>query len=168
MGFRPKTTSAAQVPSPRARARSLQSNIEQAPASAETAKPVGYGNPPVHSRFKPGQSGNPKGRPRGAKGMNTLVRGLLTEKVTVRTNAGPKRMSKMEAALHKLTEKAFGGDGRALEALIRLYRDSVPEELVAKGDTAASPDKAANDDAALYALYEIIRDEVRGRTEAGQ
>lgn len=28
---------------------------------------VGYGKPPAHSRFKPGQSGNPSGRPKGAK-----------------------------------------------------------------------------------------------------
>jgi hypothetical protein len=35
---------------------------------------VGYGQPPVASRFKPGTSGNPKGRPRGAKNLKTLVK----------------------------------------------------------------------------------------------
>ena len=28
---------------------------------------VGYGKPPKHGRFKPGQSGNPKGRPKGSR-----------------------------------------------------------------------------------------------------
>ena len=33
---------------------------------------VGYGKPPAHSRFRPGQSGNPRGRPRGARNRPTL------------------------------------------------------------------------------------------------
>ena len=40
------------------------SNREDADQSAEGDYEVGYGKPPKHSRFKPGQSGNPKGRPR--------------------------------------------------------------------------------------------------------
>ncbi|WP_420392377.1 DUF5681 domain-containing protein [Acuticoccus sp.] len=40
-------------------------------SSAEYA--VGYGKPPVHSRFKPGQSGNPKGRAKGSKNRPLAV-----------------------------------------------------------------------------------------------
>ena len=38
---------------------------------------VGYGKPPRSRRFKPGQSGNPKGRPKGAKNRDTILRELL-------------------------------------------------------------------------------------------
>ena len=34
---------------------------------------VGYGKPPLHTRFQKGKSGNPKGRPRGKKNMSTLL-----------------------------------------------------------------------------------------------
>ena len=45
---------------------------------------VGYRKPPVNTRFKSGQSGNPKGRPRGSKGFATLMRKALSETVLVR------------------------------------------------------------------------------------
>ena len=38
----------------------------------DEAYAVGWGKPPRHTRFKKGQSGNPKGRPPGSKNMNTL------------------------------------------------------------------------------------------------
>lgn len=102
---------------PRARIRTTPAAVQ--PATAPAGKPdyeVGYSRPPKHTRFKPGQSGNPRGRPKGAKGLNTIAHDVLTEKVTLRTAVGPKRVSKMEAALHKLMEKGFSGDLRALTA----------------------------------------------------
>ena len=38
----------------------------RAPAEARNGE-VGYGRPPMHTRFKPGQSGNPKAGRQGAK-----------------------------------------------------------------------------------------------------
>ena len=42
---------------------------------------VGYGKPPRHSRFVKGQSGNPRGRPAGAKNFTTLLEEALNEPV---------------------------------------------------------------------------------------
>ncbi|WP_445949374.1 DUF5681 domain-containing protein, partial [Sphingorhabdus sp.] len=47
---------------------------------------VGYGNPPKHSQFKKGQSGHPKGRPRGKRNMASLVAEVLAQKVTITAN----------------------------------------------------------------------------------
>ena len=44
---------------------------------------VGFGKPPKNSRFKPGQSGNPKGRPKGAKGLRTELKEELSERISV-------------------------------------------------------------------------------------
>ena len=38
---------------------------------------VGYGKPPLHTRFQKGRSGNPNGRPRGKKNMSTLLSAAL-------------------------------------------------------------------------------------------
>ena len=44
---------------------------------------VGYGRPPKHSRFRKGQSGNPRSRPKGARGLKTDLRAELSERVRV-------------------------------------------------------------------------------------
>ena len=47
---------------------------------------VGYRRPPVGTRFRPGQSGNPRGRPRGARNLSTIVATALNERVAVNEN----------------------------------------------------------------------------------
>ena len=55
---------------------------------------VGYGKPPPHTRFAKGQSGNPRGRPCGAKNFTTLLEEALDEAVTVTENGGRRKVSK--------------------------------------------------------------------------
>ncbi len=121
-------------PSPRRRDRPVvASPTYQAPdSSAETHRgtseyEVGYGKPPRRTRFKPGRSGNPRGRPKDAKGLKTIVRETMTAKVPVRTAGGEKKMSRMEAVLHKTIELGMKGNPRALMQLITLYASAVPE-----------------------------------------
>ena len=49
---------------------------------------VGYGRPPLHTRFKPGQSGNPKGRPKGAKNEDTILREIMNRPIDIREGGG--------------------------------------------------------------------------------
>jgi hypothetical protein len=81
---------------------------------------VGYGRPPRHSRFKKGQSGNAKGRPRGKRNMASLVGDVLAQKVTITVNGKRKRVSSETAMLLRLREMALGGDMRALAMLLSL------------------------------------------------
>lgn len=112
---------------------------------------VGYKKPPKSTQFKKGQSGNPKGRPRGAKGMNTLIREMMTEKVPVRTANGVKRMTIMETILRKKVEQAHAGNARAAAELIKLYAAAVPEACDADPYESAQ-DLTATDLAILAAL----------------
>jgi hypothetical protein len=141
-------------------------NVAKVPSQPPSPLPdrgydIGYGKPPKHSQFQEGQSGNKKGRPKGAKGLKTMVRKILTEKVTVRTGAGPKRMTRMEAMIHKITEKAFGGDLRALQSLVQLYQTSVPDEPMRSAVMQAPiADQDSHDLAILAAFRQSVRDEV--------
>ena len=114
---------------------------------------VGYGKPPKRTRFKPGQSGNPKGRPKGAKGLNTIVRESLGGKLAVRTSEGTRKISKIEAVLQKTLEKALKGDARAQLELMKLWRAAVPDTPDAD-ETAGNNENMSEADLAILAAFE--------------
>ena len=74
---------------------------------------VGYGRPPLETRFIAGTSGNPAGRPKGALNVRTTLTRILSEKVVVIQNGKKKTVTKFEAAMTKLAHKAIEGDMRA-------------------------------------------------------
>ena len=84
---------------------------------------VGYGKPPHHTRFKRGQSGNPRGRPSGAKNLATLLNEALNELVVISENGGRKRISKRQAAFKQLVNEAAMGNWRALKLLVDILQD---------------------------------------------
>lgn len=93
------------------------------PEKPETAK-LGYCNPPQHSRFKKGQSGNPQGRPKGTLNMATVLERTLREKVVINENGRRKTVTKLEAAIKQLTNKAASGELKALQLLAALVRSA--------------------------------------------
>ncbi|WP_421849391.1 DUF5681 domain-containing protein [Novosphingobium sp.] len=146
--------------SPAARQRRRQDGEDYAPAvhaaasAAEPAYEVGYRKPPKQSQFKPGQSGNPRGRPKAAKGVKTITRELLLPKVSVRTAAGEVRMSRIQAVFHKLMEQALKGNARALNQLINLYASAVPDQPTR--DSTDVPETLTATDEAMLAEYEAM------------
>jgi len=83
---------------------------------------VGFGKPPPSSQFKPGQSGNPNGRPRGAKNFATAIEQELDTRVTVTENGRRRRISKREVIAKHLVNKAAGGDLKAIPLLLNEAR----------------------------------------------
>jgi hypothetical protein len=76
---------------------------------------VGYGSPPLHSRFKPGQSGNAKGRPKGARGYRKLFREALEQKITVQDRDGRTRRKRaIDIIIQREVAKAIKGEDKAL------------------------------------------------------
>jgi hypothetical protein len=93
------------------------------PRDNEGGYEVGYGKPPLHTRFKRGRSGNPRGRPRGEKNLSTLLNEALNEPVVVTENSGLKRISKRQAAFKQLVNEAAKGNWRALKLLVDILHD---------------------------------------------
>jgi phosphoenolpyruvate carboxylase len=85
---------------------------------------VGYGKPPIPTRFKKGVSGNPKGRPKGSLNVATVFTKTLLEKVVINEHGQRRTVTKLEAALKQLTNKAASGDLRAVRQLVELARDA--------------------------------------------
>src|SRR5947209_1712260 len=74
---------------------------------------VGYGKPPLDTRFTKGQSGNPTGRPKGTLNLATVLQRTLSERVVVKEKGKWKTISKMQAYVKQLVNKAASGDLRA-------------------------------------------------------
>jgi hypothetical protein len=85
---------------------------------------VGYGKPPKPTRFKPGQSGNPKGRPKGTKNLATDLNEELAEKIIVNEGGRTLKISKQRAMIKSLLAKALKGDTRAASVLLKLLIDA--------------------------------------------
>ena len=76
---------------------------------------TGHKRPPIGSRFKKGQSGNPRGRPRGRK-SEIPYDSVLGQMVTIREDGRERRVTAAEAFLLQLTQKGLAGDGAAARA----------------------------------------------------
>ena len=82
---------------------------------------VGYGRPPKANQFKPGKSGNPKGRPKGSLNLVNDLAAELGEQITVREDGRTRRVSKQRALIKSLLAKGIQGDVRAAAAILALY-----------------------------------------------
>ena len=114
---RPRRTSAP-IEQPR-----REASAPRALARPSTGRPeyeVGYGKPPRHSQFQPGQSGNPKGRPRGSKSPFTLLREELQRKVTLRENGTVTTVTKLEAIMKRVVADTLSGKASQTKLLFAL------------------------------------------------
>lgn len=94
---------------------------------------VGYGKPPKAHRFKPGKSGNPKGRPRGARSVTTtreyqqtLVEFLAKEGIPVTVNGKSKNVVRLDILFQALYKAALEKNPRAIRLLLNEFKASIP------------------------------------------
>jgi hypothetical protein len=90
------------------------------------------GGPPRNSRFKPGQSGNPRGRPKGSTNLSTKIRQELRKVVTVTRNGKPAKVTKCDVVAAVAVDEAMQ---RNLQAAIFVHK---LDQEAAIGETAAS------------------------------
>lgn len=106
------------------------SSSDGSPDASMADEAVGYGRPPAKNQFRPGQSGNPRGRPKGARNLSSVIAATLNERVAVTENGRRRHITKLEAAVKQLVNRAASGEARATQLLFALVaaNDSKPPE----------------------------------------
>ena len=89
-----------------------------------TSYAIGYGKPPVATRFKPGRSGNAAGRKKKEviADARTTVEEFFDETVKVREGGRTRRLTKMEATLNILRVNALKGSPKHAKAFFTLVK----------------------------------------------
>jgi hypothetical protein len=120
-------------------------------AERERDYAIGYGKPPVHSRFRKGRSGNPGGRPRG-KSLATLLREALAETATIEVKGRRRRVSKGQAMVALLIDRAAEDDPRWMKLLLDLL-----QTLDIGGDARDDDEEVDAEEAREFLIQELDR-----------
>lgn len=94
----------------------------------DSDQPVGYKSPPKHKQFQRGQSGNPRGRRKGARNFKTDLVAELHEQIPIRENGREMKITKQRAFVKALVAAAIKGDMRATSALVSFCTRSLGSE----------------------------------------
>jgi len=99
---------------------------------------VGYSRPPKEHQFKPGRSGNPKGRPKGAQNEATIWQSVLNKKIAIREGGRTRKVSLLEAIILKYVEDALKGNPKSAAFAFNRYQ-------LAQGATPEGPEPDQDD-----------------------
>ena len=109
---------------------------------------VGYGRPPIETRFKPGTSGNPRGRPRGVKSIGKLLVEALARRVTVQEGGRARKMRVQDIIVQGVVNDAARRNPQALKLLFALV-----DRYGQTGETEINPASLQADDQAIIASF---------------
>ena len=118
------------------------------------SEPIGYKRPPVKSRWKKGQSGNPSGRKPGALNLRTDLVAELKEVIQINEGGSARRITKQRALLKSLAARGIQGDARAANLIFNLIIRLI------EGDAAPQDEStpvSAQDEAVLAAYVKRVQ-----------
>ncbi len=115
---------------------------------------VGYGNPPLKGRFKEGQSGNRRGRPRGSKNRKTIVREIANEMHAITEDGQRRRRPTLELVLLALRNLMAEGNVRAFRAYKKYLAKYEPQDSRRKYGYLVVPAPVSLEDSEFEIVYE--------------
>ena len=98
--------------------------------------------PPKDTRFRPGQSGNLKGRPKGSVSFQTLIERELRKSVVINEHGRQKRLTKQEYIVRRLAHDSIKGDYKAIALLMKLANVASISDAELPDANVAMPDKS--------------------------
>jgi uncharacterized protein DUF5681 len=104
----------------------------------------GYGRPPKGTRFRPGRSGNAKGRPKGVRNLKTDLASILQKRVAIREDGELRQVTRQEAMLLTLYSKAVQGDTKASSQLLTMVTKTEAQDAA-----PSQPDVVTDNDRAI-------------------
>jgi uncharacterized protein DUF5681 len=122
---------------------------------------IGYGRPPIQTRFKKGQSGNPSGRPRGNVAKRIRALALKEAYRLVRIKEGDKTLAlpAIQAVVRAQIALAAKGNGpaqRALIAAVEAFEEDAATEAAIKS-TAIEPEPRSELDVVRRIAFSLER-----------
>lgn len=119
---------------------------------------VGFGRPPLEHQFSKGQSGNPSGRPKGSKNLSDVIAASLAQRVTVTIDGKRRSISKLDAAVTQMANKAAAGDRHAAKLIIELLHQSeTRDDARVIGSPLGIHERRAQDQEILNAIRDRAR-----------
>jgi hypothetical protein len=108
----------------------------------------GYKRPPKATQFKPGTSGNPRGRPKKPRDLEDDLIEMLSKNITVREDGKLRKISRQKAILRKLLSQALQGDAKALSSILsmRMKFDATREAPEQRAEEISDSDEVILDD----------------------
>jgi len=117
---------------------------------------VGYCKPPEHTRFQPGRSGNPRGRPKGSRNLATALEQELRARVTIIENGRRRTITKLQAAVKQLVNQAASGNTRSMQFLLSLTQSSMLNEKAASPLSSEIDEQVKRD--LLARVTQLVKD----------
>jgi hypothetical protein len=122
--------------------------IKKSHHSTAADNDVGYGKPPRSHQFTPGTSGNPKGRPKGAKSEATILHELLQQKIGLNDRGKTRKITLHEAILRRIAEDCLKGNTKSAAFLLNRHHEM----------TASEPDEAGLSEDEKTVLETYLKD----------
>ena len=122
----------------------------------EVKDEVGYKKPPRNRQFKKGRSGNPKGRPKGAKNYSGILQRELNIRIPITENGKSRLVTKQEALVKSTLNTALRGDHKAT-ALILSYVRALEDQIAGSGSPAPPMTISQDDELVMESIVRRIR-----------
>jgi len=117
--------------------------VDNRKPSKSSDEGVGYGRPPKATQFKKGESGNPKGRPKGSRTVGAVLQDILQQRIAVTENGKTRRLPALEVMLRRLANDAMRNEPVALKLMLSLFdRYGESPEAGIRLDEVLAEDKA--------------------------